>query len=183
MQFSEKWLRQWVNPAVGTMQLTEALTMLGLEVDRCEPVAGQFSEVVVAEVVTCEPHPDAERLSFCRVNTGDGALTEVVCGGVNVRPSLKVAFVKVGGVLPGDFKIKKAKLRGIDSHGMICSSRELGMGEEAPGTIMELPADAPIGMNVRDYFMLDDHLIDIELTPNRGDCASIMGIARDLAAS
>lgn len=182
MQFSEKWLRQWVDPPVDTASLTEALTMLGLEVDACEPVAGQFSGVVVAEVVSCEPHPNAERLHFCRVNTGDGILVDVVCGGVNVRKGLKVPFVKVGGVLPGGFNIKKVKLRGIESHGMICSIRELGLGEEASGTIMELAADAPIGVDLRDYLMLDDVMIDIELTPNRGDCASVMGVARDLAA-
>lgn len=181
MQFSEKWLRQWINPPVDTTQLTEALTMLGLEVDRAEPVAGEFSGVVVAEVVMREPHPDADRLSICRVNVGDEQLVEVVCGAPNVRQGLKVAFATVGGVLPGDFKIKKARLRGVESHGMICSSKELGMGDGIPGTIMELPLDAPIGMDFREYLTLNDYIIDIELTPNRGDCASVYGIARDLA--
>ncbi len=182
MQFSENWLRQWVNPAVDTNQLAEALTMLGLEVDTVMPAGLDFTGVVVGEVVLREPHPNADRLSYCRVNIGEKDLIEVVCGGTNVRTGIKVAFIKVGGVLPGDFKIKKAKLRGVESRGMICSTKELGLGEGIAGEIIELPEDAPVGMDFREYIALDDNMIDVELTPNRGDCASILGIARDLSA-
>ena len=136
----------------------------------------------MGEVVLREPHPNADRLSYCRVNIGEKDLIEVVCGGTNVRTGIKVAFIKVGGVLPGDFKIKKAKLRGVESRGMICSTKELGLGEGIAGEIIELPEDAPVGMDFREYIALDDNMIDVELTPNRGDCASILGIARDLSA-
>lgn len=181
MQVSEQWLREWVNPPVDTHTLAESFTLLGLEVDAVAPVAAEFSGVVVAEVVSREQHPNADRLSFCRLDAGDGQLLEVVCGASNVRQGLKVAFVKIGGVLPGDFHIKKATLRGVDSYGMICSARELGMKEERDG-IIELPADAPVGMDFREYLSLNDNTIDIELTPNRGDCASVLGLARELAA-
>ncbi len=180
MQFSEQWLRQWVNPNNTTDELCEQLTMLGLEVDACKPVAGDFQGVVVGEVVTREQHPNADRLSYCQVNVGEEAPLSIVCGAPNVRQGLKVAVVKVGGVLPGDFKIKKAKLRGVESHGMICSQRELGLSEEHNG-ILELPADAPVGMDFREYYQLNDHMIDIDLTPNRGDCLSLRGISREIA--
>jgi phenylalanyl-tRNA synthetase beta chain len=181
MQLSEQWLREWINPPVDTAGLVEALTLLGLEVDRADKVAPAFHGVVVAHVVSREQHPNADRLSFCRVDVGDGELRDVVCGAPNVRQGLKVAFVQVGGELPGNFKIKKASLRGVDSYGMICSANELGLVSSHDG-IIELPADAPVGMNLRDYWGLDDTLIDVELTPNRGDCASVLGIARDLSA-
>ncbi len=179
MQLNEDWLRKWLRSDVSVERIAEQLTLAGLEVDSVTPVAPAFSGVVVAEVKECGPHPDADRLRVCVVNTGETTV-QVVCGAPNVRAGLKVAFVKVGGLLPNDFKIKKAKLRGVESFGMICSSRELGLGDDHNG-ILELPDDAPVGEDFRDYFLLDDHIIDIDLTPNRGDCASVRGIARDLA--
>ncbi|MCB1827707.1 MAG: phenylalanine--tRNA ligase subunit beta, partial [Coxiellaceae bacterium] len=181
MKFSEQWLRKWVNPSVDVKTLAEQLTMAGLEVDTVEPAAGEFTGVVIGEVLSAEPHPDASRLRCCKVNVGGKDVLDIVCGGVNVREGLRVAVATVGAVLPGDFKIKKAKLRGMPSHGMICSTNELGLGEGAAGEILELRLDAPIGQDFREYLGLDDHVIDIELTPNRGDCACIRGIARDLA--
>lgn len=180
MQFSEQWLRKWLLTQSSSDQLINALTTLGLEVDSVTPAAPDFSGVVVAKVLTRERHPDADRLSVCTVDTGDQQYN-VVCGAPNVRADLKVAFVKVGGVLPDNFKIKKAKLRGVESQGMICSSRELGLGQEHDG-IIELPDDAPVGKDFREYYELNDTMIDVDLTPNRGDCASILGIARDLSA-
>lgn len=180
MQFSEQWLRKWLLTQASSDQLINALTTLGLEVDSVTPAAPDFSGVVVAKVLTRERHPDADRLSVCTVDTGDQQYN-VVCGAPNVRADLKVAFVKVGGVLPDNFKIKKAKLRGVESQGMICSSRELGLGQEHDG-ILELPDDAPVGKDFREYYELNDTIIDVDLTPNRGDCASILGIARDLSA-
>ncbi len=182
MRVSEQWLRQWVEPQLTTEQLSDRLTMLGLEVDKIEPASGTFSNVVVALVAQAEKHPDADRLNVCKVDVGSGELVDVVCGGKNVRQGMKVAFAQVGAVLPGDFKIKKAKLRGVPSNGMICSEKELGMGEGADGCIMELPSDAPIGQAIEDYLKLNDSIFDIELTPNRGDCLSIRGVARDVAA-
>jgi len=181
MQFSEQWLREWVNPKMDTTQLTDTLTLLGLEVDAITPVAAQFSGVVVGEVVKCEKHPNADRLNFCVVNIGEENPVEVVCGGQNVRTGLKVALIKVGGELPGNFTIKKSKLRGVESNGMICSASELGMPQEGEG-ILELAHDAPVGMDFRKYMQLEDCTIDVDLTPNRGDCASVQGIARELAA-
>ncbi|WP_423063703.1 phenylalanine--tRNA ligase subunit beta [Candidiatus Paracoxiella cheracis] len=180
MQFSEKWLREWVNPPVDTSELAEQLTMAGLEVDSVIPAASEFNGVVVGHVISTEQHPDADRLRVCKVDVGNNEILEIVCGGQNVRADLKVAVVKVGGRLAGDFKIKKSKLRGVMSHGMICSERELGLSDQDKGGILELPNDAPIGLDFREYLQLDDHCIDIDLTPNRGDCASIRGIAREL---
>ncbi|MCH9769469.1 MAG: phenylalanine--tRNA ligase subunit beta [Gammaproteobacteria bacterium] len=182
MRLSEKWLREWVNPNISTQQLAEQLTMAGLEVDTCLPVAGEFSKVVVGLVESATPHPDADRLRVCEVNVGKETVT-IVCGGVNVRAGLKVPVALVGAILPGDFKIKKSKLRGVESNGMICSTDELGLGEGPAKSIMELPNDIEIGTNVRDCLQLDDQSIDIELTPNRGDCLSVRGIARELAVS
>ncbi|MDF1797157.1 MAG: phenylalanine--tRNA ligase subunit beta [Coxiellaceae bacterium] len=182
MRVSEQWLKQWVEPNLSTDELSDRLTMLGLEVDKVEPVSGEFNGVVVALIASAEKHPDADRLNVCKVDIGNGELTDVVCGGTNVRQGLKVAFAQVGAVLPGDFKIKKAKLRGVPSHGMICSEKELGLGDGVDGCIMELPSDAPLGQAIQEYLALDDRVFDIELTPNRGDCLSIRGIARDVAA-
>ncbi len=152
--------------------------MAGLEVDGTEPAAGAFTDVVVARVDSVEKHPDADKLSVCQVADGNETL-QVVCGAPNVRAGLLVALARVGAVLPGDFKIKSAKLRGVASMGMLCSEKELGLAEQSEG-IMELPADAPVGTNLRDYLGLDDTIIDIDLTPNRGDCLSVAGIAREL---
>ena len=181
MRFSEQWLRKWVSPAVDSKILAEQLTMAGLEVDSVTPAAGEFTGVVVGEIVSAEQHPDADRLRCCKVNIGGKNVLDIVCGGINVRAGLRVAVAQVGAVLPGNFKIKKTKLRGAPSHGMICSSDELGLGEGLKGEIMVLRDDAPIGEDFREYLGLDDNIIDIELTPNRGDCTSIRGIARDLA--
>ncbi|MEJ2141829.1 MAG: phenylalanine--tRNA ligase subunit beta [Gammaproteobacteria bacterium] len=178
MKFSEAWLREWVNPKVTTDELSHQLTMAGLEVDAVEPVAGEFSKVVVGEVIKVEKHPDADKLNVCEVNVGDKEALQIVCGAANVREGLKVPAALVGAKLPGDFKIKKSKLRGVPSHGMLCSEKELGLAESAEG-LMELPVDAPVGTDFRDYLKLDDVSIELGLTPNRGDCLSIAGIARE----
>jgi len=179
MKFSEKWLREWVNPAIDTQALSEQLSMAGLEVDGVEPAAAEFTGVVVGEVVECGQHPDADKLRVTKVNVGGDELLDIVCGAPNCRQGLKVAVATVGAVLPGDFKIKKAKLRGQPSHGMLCAFVELGISEEGDG-IMELPADAPIGTDLREYLNLDDNIIDVDLTPNRGDCLGIKGLAREV---
>ncbi len=179
MQFSEAWLREWVNPEVSVNELADALSMAGLEVDAVSPAAAQFNGVVVGEVLSCERHPDADKLSVCGVNIGEHEPVQIVCGAKNVAAGMKVPVARVGAVLPGDFKIKKAKLRGQQSMGMICSASELGLAESSDG-IMPLPADAPVGKDFRNYLSLDDHIIDVDLTPDRGDCLSIAGIARDV---
>ncbi|MCL7944074.1 phenylalanine--tRNA ligase subunit beta [Marinobacter sp. ATCH36] len=178
MKFSEQWLREWVNPANDTQALMDQITMAGLEVDGFEPVAGKFSGVVVGEVVSVSPHPDADKLRVCQVSDGKQAVS-VVCGAPNVRDGLKVPFAVVGAVLPGDFKIKKAKLRGQSSEGMLCSEAELGLSENHDG-LMELPEDAPVGQELTEFLKLNDVTIDVDLTPNRSDCLSIKGIAREV---
>lgn len=180
MKFSEQWLREWVNPAINTEQLCDQITMIGLEVDGVEKVAGDFTGVVVGEVVECAQHPDADKLRVTKVNVGGDRLLDIVCGAPNCRQGLKVACATEGAVLPGDFKIKKTKLRGQPSEGMLCSFGELGIESEANG-IIELPQDAPVGTNLREYLGLDDQAIEISLTPNRADCLSIAGIAREVA--
>ncbi|WP_286842892.1 YtpR family tRNA-binding protein, partial [Idiomarina sp. UBA4206] len=179
MKFSEQWLREWVNPDISSHELSEQLSMAGLEVDAVEPVADEFHTVVVGEVIECGPHPDADKLQITKVNVGEGEPVDIVCGAPNCRQGIKVAVAKVGAVLPGDFKIKKAKLRGQPSNGMLCSFKELGLIDEHEG-IIELPTDAPVGEDYRKYLQLDDNSIDIDLTPNRGDCLSIRGIAREV---
>jgi len=179
MKFSEKWLREWVNPDIDTATLAHQLTMSGLEVEAIEPVAAEFEKVVVGEVLSVEPHPDADKLRLCKVNVGDDSPLDIVCGAANVRTGLKIPAALVGAKLPGGLKIKKSKLRGEPSHGMLCSEQELGLAEQADG-LMELPDDAPVGIDVRDYLKLDDVSIELGLTPNRGDCLSIAGIAREV---
>ena len=179
MKFSEKWLREWVNPSVSTDELSEQLSMAGLEVDCVEAVAGEFSGVVVGEVVECGPHPDADKLQVTKINVGDDELLDIVCGAPNCRQGIKVAVAKVGAVLPGNFKIKKAKLRGQPSFGMLCSFSELGISDDHDG-ILELPLDAPIGEDIRAYLQLDDVSIEVDLTPNRADCLGIKGLAREV---
>ncbi|MBD2859191.1 phenylalanine--tRNA ligase subunit beta [Spongiibacter sp. KMU-158] len=179
MKFSEKWLREWVNPEIDSDTLAAQLTMAGLEVDALEPVAGAFSGVVVAEILSAEPHPDAQKLQVCKVNDGVETL-QIVCGAANARPGIKIPCARVGAVLPGDFKIKKAKLRGVESFGMLCAEQELGMAESSDG-LMELAADAPVGTDIREYLQLDDNLFELGLTPNRADCLSVRGIAREVA--
>lgn len=180
MKFSELWLREWVNPAISSDDLAHQITMAGLEVDGVEAVAGEFNGVVVGEVVECGQHPNADKLRVTKVNVGGDRLLDIVCGAPNCRQGLKVAVATVGAVLPGDFKIKAAKLRGEPSEGMLCSFSELGISEDHDG-IIELPADAPIGANLRNYLKLDDKTIEISVTPNRADCLGIIGVARDVA--
>ncbi|TBM04067.1 phenylalanine--tRNA ligase subunit beta [Hafnia paralvei] len=180
MKFSELWLREWVNPAISSEALSEQITMAGLEVDGVEPVAGGFNGVFVGEVVECGQHPNADKLRVTKVNVGGERLLDIVCGAPNCRKGLKVAVATIGAVLPGDFKIKAAKLRGEPSEGMLCSFSELGISEDHDG-IIELPADAPIGTDIREYLQLNDHTIEISVTPNRADCLGIIGVARDVA--
>uniref|UniRef100_UPI0030F3D128 phenylalanine--tRNA ligase subunit beta n=1 Tax=Paraglaciecola sp. TaxID=1920173 RepID=UPI0030F3D128 len=174
-----KWLREWVSPSITTEQLSEQLSMAGLEVDGIEAVAGEFSGVVVGEVIECAQHPDADKLRVTKVNVGEAELLDIVCGAPNCRQGLKVMVAKVGAVLPGDFKIKKAKLRGQPSNGMLCSFSELGISDDHDG-IVELPTDAPIGADIRDYLQLDDVTIEVDLTPNRADCLGLKGLAREV---
>ncbi|MBV4491006.1 phenylalanine--tRNA ligase subunit beta [Pseudomonas oryzicola] len=180
MKFSEQWLRGWVNPQVSRDELVARLSMAGLEVDSVTPAAGQFSGIVVGEILATEQHPDADKLRVCQVSNGQETF-QVVCGAPNVRPGIKIPFAMIGAELPGDFKIKKAKLRGVESFGMLCSAAELQISEENDG-LLELAADAPVGEDIRQYLSLDDASIEIGLTPNRGDCLSIAGLARDVSA-
>lgn len=179
MKISESWLREWVDPSIDTAALAEQLTMAGLEVDAIEPLGGEFSGVVVAEILSAEQHPDADKLRVCQVSSGSGEPVQVVCGAPNARPGIRVPFATVGAVLPGNFKIKKAKLRGVESQGMLCAQAELGAGDDNDG-LWELPVDAPLGMALEDYLKLRDTIIEVDLTPNRGDCLSIRGIAREV---
>lgn len=179
MQFSEKWLREWVNPALDTEALGHQLTMAGLEVDDIQPVAPPFTGVVIGQVESVAQHPDADRLRVAQVNIGSGELQQIVCGAANCAEGIRVPVATVGAVLPGDFSIKAAKLRGVPSNGMLCAEAELGLAEKSDG-LMILPADAPIGTAIRDYLDLDDQLIELGITPNRGDCLSIRGLAREV---
>ncbi|WP_067982141.1 phenylalanine--tRNA ligase subunit beta [Neptuniibacter pectenicola] len=182
MKFSEKWLRELVNPAIDTQGLVDQVTMAGLEVDEVDAAAKEFSGVVVGEILTAEQHPNADKLQVCTVSSGSEEF-QVVCGAPNARAGLKTAFATVGAVLPTPdgktFKIKKAKLRQVESFGMLCAEDELGISDGHDG-IMELPADAPVGTCIREYLNLDDAIIDVDLTPNRGDCLSITGLAREV---
>jgi phenylalanyl-tRNA synthetase beta chain len=181
MKISEQWLREWINPQQDTKALASMLTMGGLEIDQIAPVAGEFSGVIVAEVVETKRHPEADKLTLCQVNMGGPELIQVVCGAENVRAGLKVALATIGANLPNGLEIKATRLRGEPSNGMLCSGQELGMMEKSEG-ILELEADAPVGMDIRAYFKFEDSIFDIELTPNRGDCLSIQGVARELSA-
>ncbi|MDO4250076.1 MAG: phenylalanine--tRNA ligase subunit beta [Moraxella sp.] len=184
MKVSEYWLKQWLNLTDSAERLGEALTMAGLELDDLYKVAPDFSGVVTGQVLDCAPHPDADKLKVTHVTIGDDTPLQIVCGAPNVRTGLKVAVATIGAVLPSDdnkgFKIKKGKLRGVESHGMLCSASELGLIDEIDG-LLELPDDAPIGVNIRDYLQLDNHILDIAITPNRGDCLSVLGLARELS--
>jgi phenylalanyl-tRNA synthetase beta chain len=178
VKISEKWLREWVSPTLSTEQLAHQITMAGLEVDAIEPVAKVFSGVVVAEIISAEPHPDADKLRVCQVCNGSETV-QVVCGAPNARAGLKVPLAQVGAELPGNFSIKRAKLRGVESQGMLCAEQELGLSEDSSG-LMELAADAPVGADLRRYLNLDDNVIDVSITPNRADCLGIAGIAREV---
>lgn len=180
MRFSEAWLREHVNPPLDTDHLVEQLTMAGLEVDGVEPAAPRFSGVVVAEVISVESHPNADKLRICRVDVGKGSPLQIVCGAPNVHKGMKAPLALVGALLPQGLKIKKSSLRGVESFGMLCSAKELGLAETAEG-LWELPADAPVGEDLRVYLQLDDCIIEVDLTPNRADCLSVEGIAREVA--
>ncbi len=179
MKFSESWLREWVNPSISRDELSHQITMAGLEVDGVEGVAGEFTGVIIGEVVECGQHPDADKLRVTKINVGEDELIDIVCGASNCRLGIKVAVAMVGAVLPGNFKIKKAKLRGEPSCGMLCSYTELGINIESDG-ILELPSDAPLGRDLREYLSLDDAVIEVDLTANRADCLGMAGLAREV---
>ncbi len=176
MKFSEQWLREFVDPPLSTQELVDQLTMAGLEVDGYEPVADAFSDIIVGEILRVDAHPDADKLVVCMVAGGDEE-SQVVCGAPNARAGIKVPFAIVGARI-GEHKIKKAKLRGVQSFGMLCSERELGISDSHDG-LMELPSDAPVGQNIREFLKLDDATINLDLTPNRSDCLGMVGLARE----
>lgn len=180
MKFSENWLRTFVNPALDSDQLADVLTMAGLEVEALESVAPAFDKIVVAEVLSLEKHPDADRLNVCQVNVGTTEPLRIVCGASNVHAGARVPCALVGAELPG-LTIKRANVRGIESFGMLCSAKELGLAEESSGLLL-LPDDAPTGASIRTYLDLDDKLFTLKLTPNRSDCLSLFGVAREVAA-
>ena len=181
MILSENWLREWTNPDLDAEALAHTLTMAGLEVDAVTPLADGLNGVVVAEIVLAEPHPDADKLRVCSVNTGTETV-QIVCGAPNAAAGLKAPLAQPGAKLPGGIKIKKAKLRGVESQGMLCSGAELNLSEDHDG-LLALAADAPVGSPIEDYLDLNDRLIEIGLTPNRADCLSIAGVARDLSVA
>ncbi len=180
MQFPESWLRAYCDPALDSDALADALTMAGLEVDESVAAAPPFSGVVVAQVLEVARHPDTDRMTVCHVDTGAGVLT-VVCGAPNVAAGIRVPCARAGAALPGGFVIEEAKMRGVLSQGMLCSARELGLSDDHEGLLV-LPADAPVGRDLRQYLLLDERKITIKLTPNRGDCLSVVGVAREVAA-
>ncbi len=182
MNISTTWLREWISPKVSDEVLAEQLTMAGLEVEGITSVAPYFEKVVVGHVLSCEKHPDADKLNLCQVDVGESETLQIICGAKNIRTDLKVIVATVGAILPNGLKIKKAKLRGIESFGMICSESELGIAGNSEG-ISELDADAPIGQNIRKHLNLDDNIIELDITPNRGDCFSVLGVAREVSAN
>ena len=187
MQFSESWLRQYVNPSLDSDALGHAMTMAGLEVEEQHSVAPAFTKIVIAQILSAEQHPDADRLRVCKVDAGTGQELQIVCGAPNARAGIKIPCAMVGAELPPaeaggkPFMIKVGKLRGVESQGMLCSGRELGLGDDHEG-ILELPGDAPIGKDIREYLDLDDQIFVIKLTPNKADCLSLMGMAREVSA-
>jgi phenylalanyl-tRNA synthetase beta chain len=181
VKVSIDWLREWVDTGWDAQTLAQRLTMAGLEVEAVEPACPPFSGVVVGEVVSCERHPDADKLTVCQVDDGSGGTRQVVCGAPNVRPGMRSAFARVGAELPGGLRIKRAKLRGVESSGMLCSARELGLGEGHAG-ILDLPGDLVPGTDLRSALVLDDVILEVNVTPNRGDALSVLGIAREAAA-
>ena len=182
MKFSERWVREWVDPPIDTDELTARLTAAGLEVESVVPVTGSIEGVVVARIVETAPHPGADKLSLCEVDDGSGKTCRVVCGAPNVRAGMRTAFARIGARLPDGSKIRKSTIRGKTSQGMLCSAQELGLGEEAGG-ILDLDADAPPGADLVDWLALNDVVIEVGLTPNRGDCLCIAGIAREIAVA
>ncbi len=179
MKFSESWLRSFVDPPLSTQELAYVLAMGGLKVESVEPVAPPFDKVVVGRVIEVARHPNADRLSLCKVDVGRGAPLAVVCGAPNVIAGMKAPVALVGARLPG-VEITQAKVRGVESNGMLCSAKELGLSQDHSG-LLELPAEAPLGSDVRRVLDLDDQLITIELTPNRSDCLSLRGVAREVS--
>lgn len=183
MKVSESWLREWVNPTLTLDEIGHKLTMAGCEVDAVENVATDFTGIVIGQIVSFEKHPDADRLNVCQVDKGDGEILQIVCGASNVRAGMKAPLALIGAVLPmpdgKPLKIKKGKLRGVESHGMLCAKAELGMEEKSEG-LLDLPEDAPIGIDIREYLSLADRVLELGITPNRGDCLSISGVAREV---
>ena len=187
MQFSESWLRQYVNPSLDSDALGHAMTMAGLEVEEQHSLAPAFTKIVIAQILSAEQHPDADRLRVCKVDAGTGQELQIVCGAPNARAGIKIPCAMVGAELPPaeaggkPFMIKVGKLRGVESQGMLCSGRELGLGDDHEG-ILELPTDAPVGKDIREYLDLDDQIFVIKLTPNKADCLSLVGMAREVSA-
>ncbi len=184
MKVSEKWLREWIDTPLALDVIADKLTMSGCEVEARDAVATAFTNIVVGHVLEREKHPDADKLSVCKVDNGRGEILQIVCGASNVRAGIKVPLALIGAVLPlpdgTDLKIKKGKLRGVESFGMLCSSTELGMSDKSDG-LLELPDDAPVGMDIREYLKLNDEVIELAITANRGDCMSMIGVARETA--
>ena len=184
MLIPESWLRALVDPSMKTEELAHLLTMSGLEVESIKPVAPPFSGVVVGEVLSVGKHPDADKLSLCSVSVGKGEPLQIVCGAPNVRAGMKAPLAMIGARLPGasgPTQIKAAKMRGVESQGMLCSARELGLSEDHSG-LLDLPADAQVGDDVRSLLQLDDNILEIKLTPNKADCLSVLGVAREVSA-
>ncbi len=181
MKIAESWLREWVNPDLDTEALAHQLTMLGHEVDSIDYEGAGIEDVVIAEVVECGKHPDADKLSVCKVSDGGDELINIVCGAPNVRVGMKTPLAKPGVKLPNGMKLRKAKIRGVVSNGMLCSAVEIGLGDESDG-IMDLPAGAEVGQPLIEFLQLPDAVFDLDLTPNRGDCFSVLGIAREVSA-
>jgi phenylalanyl-tRNA synthetase beta chain len=181
MKLSENWLREWVNPAATIEQIAERLVMGGLELEIEPAVATVATQVVVGLITKAERHPQADRLQVCEVDAGNGRLLQIVCGAPNARVGIKVPCALVGAELPGGLKITEAQLRGVDSFGMLCSAKELTLSDKSEG-LLELDADAKVGMPIEQHLALADHILNLEITPNRGDCLSVLGLARDVAA-
>ena len=177
MKVSLKWLNEYVEVPTDTKALCDKLDLTGTGVEGVEVLGATFDGVVVGYVETCEPHPDSDHMHVVTVNTGTGEPVQIVCGAPNIKAGIKLPVATVGAVLPGDFKIKKSKLRGVASAGMCCSRRELGLGSDHEG-IWILPDDAPVGTPIADYLKLTDTVLDLEITPNRPDSLSIVGLAR-----
>src|SRR5690606_22599310 len=181
MLFPESWLRAYVNPELDSEALSHRLTMAGLEVEEVENAAPPFSGVVVGHIVVVEPHPNADRLRVCHVDDGSGSRLQIVCGAPNAAAGMKVPLARVGAQLPGDMKIRPVKMRGVESAGMLCSARELGLSQDHAG-LLSLPGDAPVGSDLRSLLDLDEKIFTLKLTPNRAGCLSIRGVAREVSA-
>ena len=180
MRFSKSWIDEWVDTGLDADQLSDIITMAGLEVDTVEKVAGDFDHVVIGQVVECADHPNSDHLHVTKVDVGSGELLDIVCGAPNCRKGLKVCVSMIGAHLPGGIEIKPTKLRGEPSNGMLCSFKELGVDLPSNG-IIELPEDAPLGTDIREYFGWNDRAVEVDLTANRADCLSIVGLAREIA--